>query len=157
MLYQLSYTGIYGLIDYKRWWRMTGSNRRPPACKAGALPAELILHNGDPYGIRTRVTAVKGRCLNRLTNGPKLAPQVGFEPTTYRLTAGCSTTELLRNDLAWQRPILTGGDPQLLSALKRLTSVFGMGTGVAASLSPPDKENINIVHRTCQSPSGFVP
>ena len=22
---------------------MTGSNRRPPACKAGALPAELIL------------------------------------------------------------------------------------------------------------------
>ena len=60
---------------------MTGSNRRPPACKAGALPAELILHNqvrvimllyfnGDPYGIRTRVTAVKGRCLNHLTNGP---------------------------------------------------------------------------------------
>ena len=53
---------------------MTGSNRRPSACKADALPAELILHitinNGDPYGIRTRVTAVKGRCLNRLTKGP---------------------------------------------------------------------------------------
>ncbi len=41
--------------------------------------------------------------------------------------------------IARQRPILTGGDPQLLSALKRLTSVFGMGTGVTASLSPPDK------------------
>ena len=27
------------------WWRMTGSNRRPPACKAGALPAELIPRN----------------------------------------------------------------------------------------------------------------
>ena len=26
--------------------------------------------NGDPTGIRTRVTAVKGRCLNRLTMGP---------------------------------------------------------------------------------------
>ena len=53
---------------------MTGSNRRPSACKADALPAELILQIvikiGDPYGIRTRVTAVKGRCLNRLTNGP---------------------------------------------------------------------------------------
>lgn len=24
------------------WWSQTGSNRRPPACKAGALPAELI-------------------------------------------------------------------------------------------------------------------
>ena len=23
------------------WWSQTGSNRRPPACKAGALPAEL--------------------------------------------------------------------------------------------------------------------
>jgi hypothetical protein len=51
---------------------MTGSNRRPSACKADALPAELILQKnlGDPYGIRTRVTAVKGRCLNRLTKGP---------------------------------------------------------------------------------------
>ena len=26
--------------------------------------------SGDPYGNRTHVTAVKGRCLNRLTNGP---------------------------------------------------------------------------------------
>ena len=26
-----------------------------------------------------------------------LAPQVGFEPTTLRLTAECSTVELLRN------------------------------------------------------------
>ncbi|MBP2633430.1 MAG: hypothetical protein H6Q70_4058 [Firmicutes bacterium] len=77
---------------------MTGSNCRHPACKAGALPAELIAHIkgkmrfrtivwnkaihtksililvlcffGDPYEIRTREAAVKGRCLNRLTNGP---------------------------------------------------------------------------------------
>src|SRR5690554_6840160 len=111
---------------------MQGSNLRPPACKAGALPAELILQNGDPYGIRTRVTAVKGRCLNHLTNGPlrlnnggergirtletpveaytisnrapstnsdssPMAPPVGFEPTTDRLTADCSTTELRWN------------------------------------------------------------
>ena len=26
-----------------KWWRMTGSNRRPSACKADALPTELIL------------------------------------------------------------------------------------------------------------------
>ena len=30
---------------YSEWWRMTGSNRRPPACKAGALPAELNPRN----------------------------------------------------------------------------------------------------------------
>ncbi len=53
-----------------KWWRMQDLNLRPPACKAGALPAELILRLYDPYGIRTRVTAVKGRCLNHLTNGP---------------------------------------------------------------------------------------
>ena len=37
----------------------------------------------DPYGIRTRVTAVKGRCLNHLTNGPIniMAEKEGFEPS----------------------------------------------------------------------------
>ena len=25
---------------------------------------------GDPYGIRTHVNGVRGRCLNHLTNGP---------------------------------------------------------------------------------------
>ncbi|BAO08255.1 hypothetical protein SAJ_0157 [Enterococcus mundtii QU 25] len=37
----------------------------------------------DPYGIRTRVTAVKGRCLNRLTNGPDKneTEKEGFEPS----------------------------------------------------------------------------
>ena len=27
--------------DAEAWWSQTGSNRRPPACKAGALPTEL--------------------------------------------------------------------------------------------------------------------
>jgi hypothetical protein len=30
----------------------------------------------------------------------RLAPQVGFEPTTRRLTVACSTVELLRNENA---------------------------------------------------------
>src|SRR5690625_5122627 len=28
---------------FTKWWRMQGSNLRPLACKASALPAELIL------------------------------------------------------------------------------------------------------------------
>ena len=36
-----------------------------------------------------------------------LAPQVGLEPTTTRLTAGCSAIELLRNKFR-QRPTLPG-------------------------------------------------
>ena len=35
--------------------------------------------------------------------GAGLAPQVGFEPTTLRLTAGCSAIELLRNTGARRR------------------------------------------------------
>ena len=67
-----------------------------------------------------------------------MAPQVGLEPTTLRLTAECSAIELLRN-------MGSGGDllsrtvtSQVPSALKGLTSVFGMGTGVTPSLSPPE-------------------
>ena len=37
----LSCTIDLGLDFQNSWWRLTGSNRRPPACKAGALPAEL--------------------------------------------------------------------------------------------------------------------
>ncbi len=78
-----------------------------------------------------------------------MAPQVGFEPTTDRLTADCSTTELLWNiyktmmlhkavkALAWQRPTLAGAKPQLPWALESLTAVFGMGTGVTSPLSLP--------------------
>ena len=66
------------------------------------------------------------------------APQVGLEPTTLRLTAECSAIELLRN-------MGSGGDllsravtSQVPSALKGLTSVFGMGTGGTPSSLPPE-------------------
>ena len=29
------------VVAWRKWWSLTGSNRRHPACKAGALPAEL--------------------------------------------------------------------------------------------------------------------
>ena len=44
-----------------------------------------ICGSGDPYENRTRDTAVKGRCLNRLTNGPYVVAAVRFELTTYRV------------------------------------------------------------------------
>ena len=80
-----------------------------------------------------------------------MAPQVGLEPTTTRLTAECSAIELLRNDDAENLPTLLitfmeSGDvllsravsSQVPSALRGLTSVFGMGTG--GSLSPLSPE-----------------
>src|SRR5215813_12986515 len=36
------------------WWSQTGSNRRPPACKAGALPTELWPRSADGLPVRVR-------------------------------------------------------------------------------------------------------
>ncbi len=58
--------------------------------------------------------------------------KIGIKKTTERY-ARSSSALLPGNVLSSQGEI-----PQLLSALRRLTSVFGMGTGVAVSLSPPD-------------------
>ena len=37
------------LILISNWWVMTGSNRRPSACKADALPTELITQRTKCY------------------------------------------------------------------------------------------------------------
>ena len=64
-----------------------------------------------------------------------MAPPVGLEPTTLRLTAACSTTELRRNvaELSFGNVGLDlfsrAGASQVFSAQMSLTSVFGMGTG----------------------------
>ncbi len=47
---QLSYRPNFG-----NWWSWSGSNRRPPECKSGALPAELqpLVRSGAPlYRVR---------------------------------------------------------------------------------------------------------
>jgi hypothetical protein len=53
-----------------------------------------------------------------------MAPRVGFEPTTLRLTAECSTAELSRNTSLYkniylnsrQRPTLPGMSPSTIGA-----------------------------------------
>ena len=83
------------------WWRLLDSNQWPPACEAGALTS-WAKPPGDPYETRTRVTAVKGRCLNHLTNGPYMPESIfrcflvlvaatGFEPVTLRVWTECSS------------------------------------------------------------------
>ena len=44
------------------WSGKPGSNRRPQPWQGCALPTELVPHDGVPEGVRTPVTAVKGRC-----------------------------------------------------------------------------------------------
>ena len=64
---------------------MTGSNRRPSACKADALPAELILHlMVTRTGFEPVYACVKGMCVKPLHQRAifKMAPQLGLEPRT---------------------------------------------------------------------------
>ena len=44
--------------------------QKVPQTEKKPLSSGQRLFSGDPYGTRTHVTAVKGRCLNHLTNGP---------------------------------------------------------------------------------------
>ena len=52
------------------WWSWSGSNRRPTACKAAALPAELQPHT--------------------VSSNQSMVGLVGFEPTTPALSRRCS-------------------------------------------------------------------
>lgn len=74
--FQNNLSNCFGISSYRSWWRMTGSNRRPPACKAGALPAELI----PPFirvvvglvGLEPTTPALSRRCSNQLSYRPEL-------------------------------------------------------------------------------------
>ena len=64
--------------------------RNGNGCDLTAISTDLKF--GDPYQNRTGVTGVRGRCLNRLTNGPKkLVHHRGLEPRTHWLRVSCST------------------------------------------------------------------
>ena len=67
-----------------------------------------------------------------------MAPQVGLEPTTLRLTAECSAIELLRNIESGSDLLSRAVTSQVPSTHKGLTSVFGMGTGGSPSPLPPE-------------------
>jgi hypothetical protein len=85
---RVTQTGKSRTMTSPGWWSQTGSNRRPPACKAGALPTELwprrrsrirshavMPHRGrplsvarlsdpkdrDPHGARASLTQGSGR------------------------------------------------------------------------------------------------
>ena len=110
------------------WWRLTGSNRRPPACKAGALPAELNPHSASitfamlrcstacvPTAYTALFRASPGSILEpdcitsqalpdslrrKIPSNLTLVGLVGLEPTTPALSTRCSNQLSYRPDLA---------------------------------------------------------
>ena len=68
-----------------QWWSQAGSNRWPPACKAGALPAELIPRYYKPLGnLKTQMVGLGG-----------------VEPPTSRLSGVRSNRTELQAPIQW--------------------------------------------------------
>ena len=79
---------------------MTGSNRRPPACKAGALPAELIPLKSRPtwltqeglvglVGLEPTTPALSRRCSNQLSYRPVAYAAIDPDQHRYTKYPGC--------------------------------------------------------------------
>ena len=86
------------LHSWKRWWSLSGSNRRPQACKASALPTELRPRT-DPRAVSRGKAAPcgalrsAGRTCSRAAELAfvrlgccAMVGRVGVEPTTSRLS-----------------------------------------------------------------------
>ena len=113
---------MFGLFVW--WWALRDSNPGP----SGYEPEALTNWAKGPY----KKTPVP------LNWGFPLAPQVGLEPTTLRLTAACSTGWAIEKykkvGIYLSSRVVSN---QVFSAPMSLTSVFGMGTGGPSPQSTP--------------------
>ena len=131
------YSILYKTEQIQEWWTVRDSNPGPTGYEPVALPTELTVH------IPLKRLPPRYRDGNTVL----LAPPVGFEPTTLRLTAACSTCwakEAKFKGFDIRQTLCVGIDlssrsvsRQVLSALVSLTSVFGMGTGGPSPLKTP--------------------
>lgn len=78
-------------LSYKPvWWTEPASNRRPPQCDCGALPAALSAQTGVPGWSRTILLRDVGAARPPLRYGYILALEVSVELTTFRIQGGCA-------------------------------------------------------------------
>ena len=82
-------------LSYKpswSWWRQSDSNRRLPACKAGALPAELCPRKGlvGLTGIEPVTSSLSGTRSNQLS----YKPVAGFGRETEHSGVACVMFQL---------------------------------------------------------------
>ena len=97
-LFEAPCSSIASSFDFI-WWSQTGSNRRPHACKARALPAELwprtrrrmlLLGPSSPFGLcRARFTRLSTVAAPRVATGEAwwAWEDLNFRPHAYQARA----------------------------------------------------------------------
>ena len=111
-------------LSKKSSWRLRDSNSWPPACKAGALPTELIPHIQLSFkevglsGLEPPTSRLSGVRSNRLSYKPIVAIFKTAFAVNFLYKSGI---HLLSRTVSSKVP----------SAACVLTIVFGMGTGVS--------------------------
>lgn len=63
--YSVSFALPPNVVVFPLWWSWSGSNRRPPACKAGALPTELQPLKGSFGNAEGNRTPVRNPYMNK--------------------------------------------------------------------------------------------
>ena len=136
--------GSLFIVRYRRqklpisgWWTVSGSNRWPPACKAGALPAELTAHIGDGYGTWTRDLQRDRLAFysSELTHHIKLTRVIRrYQPSEWDFLYGCPSP-LARNRCSIPRGAI-------------LTSEWRKSIGSDICLLTPPKLSYNFIFFT---------
>ena len=99
VLFLCNKKAVLGRLWMIFWWSQAGSNRRPPACKAGALPAELWPQKRYSHIVRgTDRTTCRA---NHSKGSGLLVGLGGFEPPTSPLSG-------VRSNQLSYRPRKTG-------------------------------------------------
>ena len=130
---------IFGIL-YIPWWRWWDSNPWPPACRAGALPAELHPQNYwefaffsvcspfwvmvGPSGLEPPTSCLSGTRSNLLSYDPMWLVWV-LHTRFFQSREQISLLSLCVGIELFSRTV----SRKVSSPLQSLTSVFGMGTG----------------------------
>src|ERR1700686_3437482 len=75
---------------YESWWSQAGSNRRPLACHASALPAELWPPIRKILYFKAKLNLISPKCYRKMHTGPykrsqRISGTAAFVSTKYSL------------------------------------------------------------------------
>ena len=87
---ELCVTSTYNQV----WWSWSGSNRRPPECKSGALPAELQPPKiySRPIGRKDHEDQLRGHDIKTSENQVEIRCGLSLAPSDDRVLGGWSGT-----------------------------------------------------------------